>query len=105
MVVFVPNNIAFLSLLGTLNMHFVVRLPANRLHGSHWNLADNSKGELIRGCSLECYQAAAYTSIYFPYRCEILTANFRSVMTFLPFTYLSKMTLTLRGIKIISLFK
>lgn len=43
-----PNNIAFLSLLGTLNMHFVVRLPANRLHGSKWSLADNSKGELIR---------------------------------------------------------
>ena len=57
--VFVPNNIACLSLLGILNMHFVVRLPANRLHGSKWSLADNSKGELIRGCSLECYQAAA----------------------------------------------
>lgn len=57
--VFVPNNIACLSLLGILNMHFVVRLPANRLHGSKRSLADNSKGELIRGGSLECYQAAA----------------------------------------------
>lgn len=59
MIVLVPNNIAFLPPLGILNMHFVVRLPANRLPGSKRSLADNSKGELIRGCSLECYQAAA----------------------------------------------